>query len=289
MKSMLVTLSDDDTRNLFHIYNNGITMVVSNSKDLDDDNISLGNIRIVNGCQTSHIIMDMCAEEDGLEKYGQCKVMVRITESNDEELVRSITYATNNQSEVKTVNLLSNKTEITTLAVFFQNRQNGALELLLRRQGKKSIKPTNSLDILELAKAYRSVWLGEPHQAVHHEATTLDKLEESFNDPLFNEKSYLCSYLIKNTNINQSKHISNGRYQLLMVITALMLNLNSLDKLKNYNQPINVNNIDEKLLSTAFETARTAFHQYIKTLKRVDSRHFRKAHVASAIWNLVQR
>ena len=105
---ILSTCSNVDTSYLFWFLNNGITIVcdkVDPVTDPDDPHVKLSNMQIVNGCQTASSLAR--AGMQGLLQK-DTRVIVRIYQTDDIDLVDRIVLTTNNQNKISGRNLRSN-------------------------------------------------------------------------------------------------------------------------------------------------------------------------------------
>ena len=84
-------------KEMFLLLNNGITIVVDKQERRADKGIYLENIRIVNGCQTSHAILNVCAVN---QEFNDAKVSIKIIETDKDDILGKITYSSNNQNTV---------------------------------------------------------------------------------------------------------------------------------------------------------------------------------------------
>lgn len=99
------TLKDSEGRRNFWYYNNGISIVCDDyTLDKRRAAVSIKNLQIVNGCQTT---TTLGANVANLEDPGPA-VLVRIIASKDPDLQRYITLYNNRQNAVKDRDLLSN-------------------------------------------------------------------------------------------------------------------------------------------------------------------------------------
>lgn len=105
---ILSTCSSSETSYLFWFLNNGITVVcdkVDPVTDPDNPHIKLNNMQIVNGCQTASSL-GRAAREGILQK--DTRVIVRIYQTENTDLVDRIVLTTNNQNKISGRNLRSN-------------------------------------------------------------------------------------------------------------------------------------------------------------------------------------
>lgn len=107
---ILSTCSNNESSYLFWFLNNGITIVcdkVDPVTDPDNPHIKLTNMQIVNGCQTASSLAQ--AAQSGLLQK-DARVLVRIYQTGDSDLVDKIVLTTNNQNKISGRNLRSNDT-----------------------------------------------------------------------------------------------------------------------------------------------------------------------------------
>jgi len=105
---ILSTCTSNELSYLFWFLNNGITIVCDKADpvtDPDDPHIKLKNMQIVNGCQTSSSLA-RAAAEGVLQK--DTRVLVKVYQTGDSDLVDRIVLTTNNQNKISGRNLRSN-------------------------------------------------------------------------------------------------------------------------------------------------------------------------------------
>jgi hypothetical protein len=102
------TCSQLDSSYLFWFLNNGITIVCDQFDavtDPDNPHIKIKNMQIVNGCQTATTLA--LAQKEG--KLAQdVRVLLRVYETGDNDLVSKIVLTTNNQNKISSRNLRAN-------------------------------------------------------------------------------------------------------------------------------------------------------------------------------------
>jgi hypothetical protein len=107
-KDIIETCSHPEENHLFWFLNNGITIVcdkVDPITDPDDPSIKIENMQIVNGCQTASSLAK--ASRDGT-LMEDARVILRIYETNELDLVDKIVLTTNNQNKINGKNLRAN-------------------------------------------------------------------------------------------------------------------------------------------------------------------------------------
>ncbi|WP_419165875.1 AIPR family protein [Candidatus Palauibacter sp.] len=163
-EAVAATLRDEAQRGNFYFFNNGITITCSkfrhNALKRGDWRVRLGDFQIVNGGQTARTVQ-RTARDTGLD-VGAAEVLVRIyeLESEDQELVESITFATNSQNPVDLRDLKSNDARQKALGESIAG-------LGYRYRTKREDRSVSSKDFTSavVAEAVLAVWRERPHQA----------------------------------------------------------------------------------------------------------------------------
>ncbi|MBE0414990.1 MAG: AIPR family protein [Dehalococcoidia bacterium] len=169
----------------FGLYNNGITIVVTNFVLNGNGNIELIEPFVVNGCQTTKTIWEICYEkleaggtgtspelEEWRKRAGEGVVITKIVRvgDNGEELERAITRYTNSQNAVREKDFLALTTDFKRWASLmseryevFLERQRGGWDSrrALQKQRPDIKKFTKAANAFDLLKVYGSGWLGE--------------------------------------------------------------------------------------------------------------------------------
>ncbi|MGB1092256.1 MAG: AIPR family protein, partial [Oceanobacter sp.] len=107
------TLKDNEKRNDFYFFNNGITMICRkfrhNALQGEDYQLRLEGVQIINGGQTCKTIQQTLADHPELD-LNQSFVLLRLYElaDDDQTFVQDITYATNSQNPVDLRDLKAN-------------------------------------------------------------------------------------------------------------------------------------------------------------------------------------
>lgn len=107
-KDILSTCSKVETSYEFWFLNNGITIICDQFDpvtDPDNPHIKLRNLQIVNGCQTATTLA--LAQRGGILAQ-DVRVLTRIYETTDPNLVSRIVLTTNNQNQIKSRDLWAN-------------------------------------------------------------------------------------------------------------------------------------------------------------------------------------
>lgn len=107
-KDIYKTCTEVDSSSLFWFLNNGITIVcdyMDTVTDPDNPHIKIKNMQIVNGCQTATSLA--LAEKNKLIQK-DARVLLRIYQTTDIDLVDKIVLTTNNQNKITGRNLRAN-------------------------------------------------------------------------------------------------------------------------------------------------------------------------------------
>lgn len=161
------TLLDPNERSNFYFYNNGLTLTCSkfdfNALQDSDHQVKVDNLQIINGGQTCKTIHSTLKGIRATEKnLDQAYVLVRLYQLPEEgdDLIRTITYATNSQNPVDLRDLRSNDACQRSLQISMES-----LGYHYRRQrGEESLK-SNDITSAAAAEAVLSVWRRKPQQA----------------------------------------------------------------------------------------------------------------------------
>lgn len=94
-KEIAETINNNESRNLFPILNNGVT-IVARAMNFVGNNLTIQDFQIVNGCQTSNILYE---SRDLLEGM---MIPVKIIASENQDIINMIIRSTNRQTPVPT-------------------------------------------------------------------------------------------------------------------------------------------------------------------------------------------
>lgn len=160
-KDILLTCTNSYSSHLFWFLNNGITIVcdkVDPITDPDNPKVKIDNIQIVNGCQTATSLAN--AFKDG-HLHQDAKVMLRIYETNNLELVDKIVLTTNNQNKITGRNLRANDQTQLDLEQGFK-LYGYYLERKPRQYDTTAILKENIIPNEDVAVAYLAILLKKP-------------------------------------------------------------------------------------------------------------------------------
>ena len=171
-KGIRSSLSNEDGRNSFFFYNNGLTLVCDAATIIDNPrSIRITNPQIVNGCQTA---MALCDHRLNLESH-DIPLAVRVvtidaSEAGRTQLVR-IAENTNSQSPVLTSDLKSNDRVQSAIQAnfkslgtpWFYERKRKEWQTLTRSQ--KAPFESRRLSMVDVGQRWRA-FAGQPSQAI---------------------------------------------------------------------------------------------------------------------------
>lgn len=110
------TLKSELRKSRFGLMNNGVTIVAESVRPAGQE-IFIGNYQIVNGCQTSNVLL---SNESVVDET--VSLMVKFIESSDAETVEDIVRATNRQSKVEDEQFASTMESLRALEEYFVAR-----------------------------------------------------------------------------------------------------------------------------------------------------------------------
>lgn len=160
---ILRTCADTGVSHQFWFLNNGITVVCDSFDpvtDPDNPHVKIKNMQIVNGCQTASALA--IAEKDG-KLASDARLLLRIYEAADSQLVDRIVLTTNNQNKISSRDLRSNdKIQVDMESGFLKYKF--YYERKVSQYG--SNVPTDRIVVNEIvAQSYLAVVLKKPSDA----------------------------------------------------------------------------------------------------------------------------
>jgi len=160
------TLVSPDKQKDFYFFNNGITMTCTkmrhNALQGGDYQLKLENIQVINGGQTCKTIQQTLNETDDLSAFNEVYVLLRLyeLESDDDQLIKEITFATNSQNPVDLRDLRSND----SLQIQLETGIN-ALGYNYRRYREDVTGGSHVISSATTAEAVMAIWRKCPHQS----------------------------------------------------------------------------------------------------------------------------
>ena len=226
------TSSSADEAKFFWSFNNGLTITCNRVDELPNDKYRLHNLQIVNGCQTSNAIYHAVKNReriDELEKKlknkekltkreseeisnkkdlqfnDETSLLVKIIETNNDDLIYRITETTNSQTPIKAFSLKAND-DIQLLIEKYLNNHGVWYERRLnfyKNKGKKNI-----VNIQKLFQLYTSQILFKPSQVkTRPKSMFISTYEDVFPSPSVINFNYVLYYIPIKVDIAISKKI----------------------------------------------------------------------------------
>ncbi len=275
----------------FILLNNGITFIVDRQETRGKRGIELENIKIVNGCQTSNAIIDVCKNTND---YDHLQVSIKIIETQkNEALLGNITYSSNNQNAVKKENLISIAPRMFELEKEFKAFDLEKITpfekvLFERREGQYRGQNIKYIDTLELAKAYISLWEGLPDYCVMYRTEIFEKYIDIIkkDDEDVIKKSIIAGTLWYNIYKQIPRLYDNARYHIFTVITRNNLNLENpdIDQIQKENIPSEIQKVIRAIIECVDENGDIVFPPST-TRGKIHYRKFYKSDALSKIEN----
>jgi hypothetical protein len=147
--------------NAFSMLNNGVTVVAS-SITLPGDIATIEDYQVVNGCQTSNILIE---NVDVVENIDDLIIPIRIIATKDENLKNKITRATNSQTAIKKEQLEALSTFQKNLEEYYKTFSNKDSLVYERRTGQYRDSDISKNRIITIAlqiKTMAAMFLNEP-------------------------------------------------------------------------------------------------------------------------------
>lgn len=243
----------------FGLYNNGITIVVTSFSQRPDGTTELIEPYVVNGCQTTRTIWEVChrrqeaggtgsspemAEWRSKARHGVVVTKIVRVGAEDESLMQAITRYTNTQNAVREKDFLALTSDFATWAKLMAEQYNVFLEVqrggwdsrrALQRQKPHITQFAEASNAFDLLKVYGAGWLGEAGTAFGRNAAFLPNgtifrriiNEESHDDPFGVDDLYAAYQLQKAADTYQfgrggKRSRRQTRYLFYMVILQLL-------------------------------------------------------------------
>jgi hypothetical protein len=192
------SLREEQLRENFYFYNNGITVTCSkfthSALQRGNYDVRMENVQIINGGQTCKTIQRTLSEPDFADAdFGNAYVLVRLYElsGDDNDLVRSITYATNSQNPVDLRDLRSNDERQQVLGIALEQ-----LGYSYKRHCEDTAVAATTITTSVAAEAILAVWRHRPHQAKFRRTEHFGALYEDIFDPQLNGVQLIVAVLV---------------------------------------------------------------------------------------------
>ena len=189
------TLKNKSKRLFFPYLNNGLTILCDHISrhPIKDKFFVLTFPRIINGCQTTTSLYKMFKDSENANEIDDVEVIAKVISTQNEDLKKSIIYATNNQNaidkDLQSLNDFHTKIETMPAKLYYER---------LRGQYSSITPPYTIINIETIARVYISVLLKEPEKMKSNALTKIDEYQKSkkiFNDDSSLECYYYCAIL----------------------------------------------------------------------------------------------
>ncbi|MCB9044030.1 MAG: AIPR family protein [Chitinophagales bacterium] len=220
----------------FWAMNNGLTIIGDSIDPLGNNEYSIVNPQIVNGCQTVHCLYYAYDEISTLPET--LKVFVKLVNTENLEVQTDIISATNSQNPVKSASLKANdhiqrniEKYLKEVGIYYERREN-----YYKRQGFTGNKV---IGLLKMAQIIQTVVNKESVVAINDTTTLFEsqgKYDSIFHDGAdydiykFSSVLYQKIWTIKNSDIRQNTYtdekrslISKGGFVFLHIMSSLMM------------------------------------------------------------------
>lgn len=188
-KEIKETVSDHKLKYAFSVLNNGITIVAEKLVS-SRDNVTITNYQIINGLQTSRVLLDSKDEIDD-----NIFVTLKLIVTEDENLISKIIRSTNRQTEVKEEDLLAYSDFQKKLEDYFKTF-NEEDKLYYERRSKQyngsNVDQKFIVDKSTLIKIMGSFYFMKPQLATRY----FGALFNEFGKQLFSDNHKLLPYYI---------------------------------------------------------------------------------------------
>ncbi len=166
-----------EERQKFCVLNNGVTLVAKSLKTTAN-RFTVSDYQVVNGCQTSHVLH---LEREHLEGV---YVPFRLIVTDDDDVAKDITRATNKQTQVSRENLLALRDEQKNIEQYFNaySGEEGRRIYYERRSrqwlGSEQVRGAwKVITLRNLMQSFASMYLKIPHTAARYYRDLRDRAE----------------------------------------------------------------------------------------------------------------
>lgn len=183
---------------VFHLYNNGITIINSEHRNHTND-YTFYSIRIINGCQTINSLFEIYKDGEHSKTIENIILPLKLIEAIDEDEIEFIATSANRQNQIDTYQLLSNREFFKELESYFcKNAINNKTIFYKRRMGQENKQDCINVDLLIIMRALMSSVFQIPHRASGYFDSTMNKYLqnlENLNKESYCKLIYIVTYL----------------------------------------------------------------------------------------------
>ncbi len=262
IKNTIENPSDED----FWWLNNGITIIAEEPKEVGKK-LSIENIQIVNGLQTSYSIFNSHNED----QEDQRSVLVKVIINKNKETTDNIIASTNSQNPVSATLLRATEPVQRNLELFFLNE--GYYYDRRKNYYKNQGKPATKIFSIQLtAQAIQAIAYDDPHTA-RSRPTSLLKAENTYNkifNPNKDFKGFLNCCLIykkghnfwlKHQDTNIKNKTSNFKLHIGCILTKD--HFNKVNVTFNDISEIDLNSITQEHFNESIDFLSLSIDQYL--------------------------
>lgn len=181
-------------KNNFGLLNNGIT-IVGKSFTKGQGKYTIKNFYIVNGCQTTNVLFK---NRDKIDESMWISVKIVITDNDT--IIKDIVKATNNQTEVEEIQLISMDEYQEKLESYFGNFNDFHQLYYERRDGQyrgnPEVLPIEIITLEKQVKSFGATFLREPHNSSRFIGKLYEDIDKKIFLPDHNPIIYYTSALI---------------------------------------------------------------------------------------------
>lgn len=231
------TLRSSD-RSRFCVLNNGVT-VVARALKTTGDRFTLEDYQVVNGCQTSHVLYAERKFSDGVH------VPFRLIVTADDEVARSITTATNQQTQVSKENLLALLDEQKSIEQYFNAyRADEGHRIYYERRskqwaGSQQVRGAwRVITLRNLLQSFASMFQKVPHTAARYYGDLRDRAKVDVFIPA-HHPAYFYSAAYAYCKLDQffrneqiDRRFKPARYHLLAGVRTAFTESQQVDKIE---------------------------------------------------------
>ena len=207
-EAIRATLGQPQEQPNFYFYNNGVTLTCAkfdyNALQSGDYQVRVENLQIINGGQTCMTIFRTLRDELPIlgDHLDQAFIMVRLYQlpADQEDFIRNITYATNNQNPVDLRDLRANDERQKRLTLAIKE-----LGFSYRPKRAETAGKPEEITSGTAAEAVLSVWRRRPHQAKFLAREHFGKLYDEIFTSTLNGAQVIVATLIYRIAENKRK------------------------------------------------------------------------------------
>ncbi|ANR78246.1 AIPR family protein [Kosakonia sacchari] len=209
------TLNDANKKPRFGLMNNGVTIVASSVRPAGQE-IYIRDFQIVNGCQTSNILISKDQQVDN-----SVSLMIKLIEADEAAVIDDIVRSTNRQSKVEDAQFISTLTALRELEQYFNAKGVGEVNRIYfeRRKGQyrpENVAPVRIFDVREMARCYSAIVMMRPDLSSRYpNRLTGELLNEVFAQGAQEDDYYTACYCHYRLRMLTSNKRFDGKYSKL--------------------------------------------------------------------------